>query len=336
MVKKSIKNFIFPIILAIIVFILFYVPVKVYGLAITSAQLLISADDCFAAYIDGCLIYNTGKITSNSPWNETFTFTGAQITNCLTTCGPHVLAVNYYDTEGNIIRVTYKLLINFDNGNSTVAYSDGNPATTKQMYNGNVFSTSNAQFFPTGWNTLSYDDSAWTVTAHTCEADGCTCDSIADPVFSGTYGGWVPWITYNSGCSVITEGDSNLVRQYFTTPCAPVSITKTINTNYAMLGQTLTYCFSYYNHDTVSDTFNLWDTLPAVTTFVGCNSGCTTQTSGSSTVVSWSITAASNTAGSVCCWVVASSYPFFEIPPGNFFAFIKDDNLCTEDKPSRR
>jgi len=328
MFRSNIKYFLFP--LTIIIIVLFFISISIYSLVITSAQLQISADDCFAVYIDGCYIYNTTEITSNSPWDEMFTFTGTQITNCMTTCGQHVLAINYYDTEGNQTRVTYKLLINFDNGTSVVAYSDGN-TSTKMMYDGNVFSTTNAQFFPTGWNTLGYNDSGWTETAYTCEAGGCTCDSIYDPVFAGaTYGGMVPWMNYNSGCLVNTEGDSNLVRQYFTTPCAPVSITKTINTNYAVLGQTLTYCFNYYNHDTVSDTFNIWDTLPSVTTFVGCDSGCTTQASGSSTVVNWSITAASNTGGAVCCWVIASSYPFFQIYPEGMFAFAKDEELFAQ------
>ena len=83
------KRFFLPLLI-----ILFFMPFFVFPLAITSATLLISADDCFAAYIDGCLIYDTGKITSNSPWDETFT---EDVTGCLTKCGPHVLAINYYD-----------------------------------------------------------------------------------------------------------------------------------------------------------------------------------------------------------------------------------------------
>lgn len=292
-------------------------PFFVFPLAITSATLLISADDCFAAYIDGCLIYDTGKITSNSPWDETFT---EDVTGCLTKCGPHVLAINYYDTEGSVCRVTYKLLITMDNGNSVVAYSDGNTTNIRQMSDGNIFSTSNAQFFPTGWNTLAYDDTSWTETAYTCQANGNTDDSIADPVFNGpTYNGFVPYMSYNSGCSAITTGDSNLVRQYFTTPCSPVSITKTISTTNVSLGQVITYCFDYHNYDVATVNFNIWDTLPLVTDFVGCDSGCTTQTYGSNVVVSWPVTVASNAAGVVCVWVAANRFPA-EGPAEDLFA----------------
>ncbi len=292
---------------AVLFIILLCLPLTLNALAITSAQLIISADDCFAAYIDGCLIYNTGTITSNSPWDVTFT---EDVTGCLTKCGPHVLAINYYDTEGSICRVTYKLLITMDNGNSVVAYSDGNTTNIRQMADGNIFSTSNAQFFPTGWNTLAYDDSGWTETAYTCEANGNSDDSITDPVFNGaTYGGWVPYMSYNSGCDALTTGDSNLVRQHFTTPCAPVSITKTISATNVALGQVITYCFDYHNYDVASNTFGIWDTIPAVTDFVGCDSGCTTATYGSNVVVSWSITDPSNTSGVACFWVAANRFP---------------------------
>jgi hypothetical protein len=301
--------------------VLFFIPFFALPLAITSATLTISADDCFSAYIDGCLIYNTGLITSNSPWDKTFT---EDLTGCLTKCGSHVLAINYFDTEGSVCRVTYKMLITMDNGNSVVAYSDGNTSTIRQMSDGNVFSTTNAQFFPTGWNTLSYDDSGWTVTAYTCQANGNTADSIADPLFNGaTYNGFVPYMSYNSGCSALTTGDSNLVRQYFTTPCSPVSITKTISVTNVSLGQQITYCFDYHNYDVAPVNFNIWDTIPAVTDFVGCDSGCNTATYGSNVVVSWPITVASNATGAVCVWVAANRFPA-NGPQESLFAMIGD------------
>jgi len=306
-------------VMPLLIMLIFGIPATVKGLAITSAQLIISADDCFAAYIDGCLLYDTGKITSNSPWNQTFTIDAA---GCITKCGPHVLAINYYDTEGSVTRLTYKLSITMDNGNSVVAYSDGNPSAIKQMADGNIFSTSNAQFFPAGWNTLGYDDSGWTETAYTCEANGNTDDSITDPAFNGaTYGGWVPYMTYNPGCNVITMGDSNLVRQQFTTQCAPVSITKTISATTIYLGNTLTYCFNYHNYDVASATFDLWDTIPANTDFVGCDNACDVQTFGSNVVVHWSVTVASNASGTVCAWVAANRYPLYG-PLDGIFAML--------------
>jgi hypothetical protein len=326
--SKRAKKFTFA---TAFILVLLCLPVFAGALAITSAQLIISADDCFTAYIDGCLVYDTGKITSNSPWDVTFT---QDVTGCLTKCGPHVLAINYYDTEGSVCRVTYKLLITMDNGNSVVAYSDGNTTNIRQMSDGNIFSTSNAQFFPTGWNTLAYDDTSWTETAYTCQANGNTDDSIADPVFNGpTYNGFVPYMSYNSGCSAITTGDSNLVRQYFTTPCAPVSITKTISATNVSLGQTITYCFDYHNYDTIPVTFGIWDTIPAVTDFVGCDSGCSTTTYGSNVVVSWSVTVPSNTTGAVCFWVAANRFPM-KNGAEKFLAMIGDTfNAITGKKP---
>jgi hypothetical protein len=89
----------------------------------------------------------------------------------------------------------------------------------------------------------------------------------------------------------------------------PIAITKTISKTVLALGETFTYCFNYSNPEGVARTFNLWDTIPYVTDFVGCDHSCTTQTYGSNVVVNWSISVPSNGSGSVCMWVAANRYP---------------------------
>lgn len=303
-------------ILPFIMLILLGLPAVVRSLAITSARLIIEADDCFAAYIDGNLVYNTGMITSGEPWNRVYDL---DVKGLLTKCGQHVLAVNYYDTMSNGVGLTYKLQIDMDNGNSVVAYSDGN-SRMRQILNGNA--VLGTQTFPPGWNTLGYDDSAWTGAVYTCQAYGDTFNSIADPVFAGSpYNGWVPQLSFAAMCKVSTPGDSSLIRQTFSVPCAPVSITKTISDTTVYLGQTITYCFNYHNYDVASATFDLWDTIPAVTDFVGCDNSCTLQTFGSNVVVKWTITVPSNASGTVCMWVAANRYPY-NGPAGGIFAMI--------------
>lgn len=110
-------------------------------------------------------------------------------------------------------------------------------------------------------------------------------------------------------------GASALIRDYFSIPCPPVTITKTINKTVFYLNETITYCFDYHNDDFAQVTFNLWDTILAVTDYIGCNGGCSVQTYGSNTVVNWQITVTANTSGSVCFWVCAARYPFLLLGP---------------------
>jgi hypothetical protein len=239
------------------------------------------------------------------------------IKNFLPQCGDYVLAINYYDTQSNKMRITYKLIVSMDNGQNVVIYSDGNE---RQTANGNYHS--GTQTYPAGWNTLGFNDSSWTGPLFMCDADGHTYDSIADPSFAT---GYVPYESIYSGCG--TEyGASALLRDYFSIPCPPVTITKTINKTTFYLNETITYCFDYHNEDLASVNFKIWDTIPAVTDFIGCNGGCSVQTYGSNVVVSWNITVAANGSGSVCMWVLAARYPFFNLP--NIFAWL---NTNTEN-----
>jgi hypothetical protein len=89
----------------------------------------------------------------------------------------------------------------------------------------------------------------------------------------------------------------------------PVAISKTISKTTIALGETFTYCFDYSNPEAVARTFDLWDTIPAVTDFVGCDHACAVQTFGSNVVIDWPITVPANGSGTVCAWVAANRYP---------------------------
>jgi len=287
----------------IYVFLIFFIiPVSIYGLAVTSARLIISPDDECYIYINGNLVFETESIPGPN-WTNVYDI---DIKNFLSQCGNYVLAINYYDTAAARMRITYKLVVTMDNGQEVVIYSDGNE---RQIANGNYFS--GTQTYPAGWNTVDFDDSSWTGPLYVCDADGNTWTSIADSSFAT---GWVPYVSLYSGCG--TEyGGSALIRDYFSVPCPPVTINKTINKTTFYLNETITYCFNYHNDDLVPVTFRLWDTIPAVTDYIGCNGGCSVQTYGSNVVVSWNITVASNASGTVCFWVLAARYPFLLFSP---------------------
>jgi len=292
------EKFIIKKVFILTCFIFFIMPFSINGLTITSAQLMISADDEFYAYINGNLVFETESIPGAN-WEKVF---NVDVKSFLPECGDYVLAINYYDTQSNKMRITYKLTVSMDNGDTVIIYSDGNE---KQMANGNYHS--GTQTYPDGWNTLGFNDSSWTGPLNICDADGNTYDSIADSSFAN---GWVPYISLYSNCG--TEyGASALIRDYFSIPCPPVTITKTISKMTVYLNDTITYCFDYHNYDLTSVTFKIWDTIPATTDYIGCNNGCSVQTYGSNVVVNWTITVAANASGSVCFWVLAARYPFF-------------------------
>lgn len=287
------------------VFIVFIIPVSLHALAVTSAQFQVSPDDECAVYINGALVVDTGTNTINGEWMNIYTVD----VSSYFFCGDYVLAINYYDTLGNQYRVAYKLTLHLDDGSTVIYYSDG--TNVKQYLNGNYLS--GTQTFPTGWNNVGFDDSSWTIPNYTC--DGTT---IPDSSFST---GYVPNLSASSGCGVPTAGQSVLVRETFSVQCPVVNITKTISKTTVNLGDTITYCFNYNNTTSSPWTFNIWDTIPSATDFVGCDHGCTTQTSGSNVVVTWPINVPANGTGSVCTWVAADRYGILTMPgvePGPF------------------
>ena len=278
------------------------IPVSIHALTVTSAQLEICADDEFYAYINGSLVFETETIPGTD-WQHTYT---VDVSSFLF-CGDYVLAINYYDTLASIINVTYKLTMHIDDGSTMIIYSDG--INEKQTLNGNYLS--GTQTFPGGWNTVGFDDSSWNTPEFLC-----TGARITDTAFTS---GFVPYVSPYSGCGVPTAGQSVLIREPFSVLCPLVNITKSISKNVVSLGETITYCFNYSNSDAAPWAFNLWDTIPAVTDFVGCDSGCTTQTSGSNVVVSWPINVPAHGSGTVCAWVAANRLGLFKNNENLFF-----------------
>jgi|ERR1035437_1120781 hypothetical protein len=264
-------------------------------LTVTSATLTINADDDFIVYINGAKVFDSAVQPGNT-WQSIYTID----VSSYFFCGDYVLAINYYDTLASIVSLTYKLTLHIDDGSTVVLNSDG--TNEKQMINGNYLLLT--QVFPPGWNNVAYDDSAWAAPIYTCAGS-----RITDVAYTG---GFVPNISAYSGCGVPTAGMSMLVRQKFNVLCPFVNITKSINKNIVTLGETITYCFNYTNTDTAPWIFNIWDTIPAVTDFAGCDHGCTTQTAGSNVIVSWPVTVAPGGSGSVCTWVAANRYPMLK------------------------
>jgi uncharacterized repeat protein (TIGR01451 family) len=286
------------------------IPFSINALTVTSAQLQLSPDDECAVYINGALVIDTGTNTINGEWLNVYTVD----VSSYFFCGNYVLAINYYDTLASQYRIAYKLTLHLDDGSTVIYYSDG--TNVKQYLNGNFLN--GTQTFPSGWNNIGFDDSSWTIPNYTC--DGTI---IPDASFST---GFVPNLSASSGCGVPTAGQSVLVREPFSVQCPVVNISKTINKTTVALGETITYCFNYNNTESSPWTFNIWDTIPGVTDFVGCDHGCTTQTYGSNVVVSWPITVPANGSGSVCTWVAANRYGLFMIPTGYFFAVTGVEN----------
>jgi hypothetical protein len=267
------------------------------ALSVTSAILEISADDEFYVYINGALAFETESIPGSN-WQNVYT---VDVSSFLF-CGDYVLAINYYDTLSSIINISYKLTMHIDDGSTQIIYSDG--INERQALNGNFLT--GTQTFPAGWNNLGFNDSSWTDPEYQCAGA-----RITDTAFPG---GFVPYISPYSGCGVPTAGQSALIRENFNVLCPLVNIVKTINKTIVAQGETITYCFNYNNTEAAPWTFTIWDTIPSLTDFVGCNSGCTTAVNGSNVVVTWPITVPANGSGSVCMWVAANRMPFFRMP----------------------
>lgn len=300
--------------LAMVVFtLIFACPYEASCLTVTSATLEINADDDFIAYINGIKVFDS-YIQPGNNWQSIYNI---DVSSYLF-CGDYVLAINYYDTLAAVISLTYRLTVHIDDGSTMIIYSDG--VGEKQMLNGNFLSST--QVFPAGWNDAIYDDSGWTNPVYTC-----TGMRITDTAFAG---GFVPNISAFSGCNVPTAGQSVLTREKFNVLCPLVNITKSINKNIVSLGEVITYCFNYNNTDTAPWTFHIWDTIPAETDFVGCDSGCTTQTSGSNVLVSWPVTVGPGGSGTVCTWVAASRYPMLK--NNNWLCVLPVHNNGREDK----
>jgi len=114
---------------------------------------------------------------------------------------------------------------------------------------------------------------------------------------------------------------------YTSTPTPQIALTKTESSTTVMLGGTVQYCLNYYNTGSATASFNIWDTIPAVTNFVSCTGSCTQTTYGSNVVLSWSISSlAAGGNGSVCFVVQVVAVPYL-IDDRDLFGMIDEEKL---------
>jgi uncharacterized repeat protein (TIGR01451 family) len=110
-----------------------------------------------------------------------------------------------------------------------------------------------------------------------------------------------------------------------------IQLTKTINTNIAMLGDTITYCLYYRNNGSSAASFRIWDTIPSVTDLVGGDSGYFTTLSGSDTIIYWDLTnVPAGGTGQRCFWVRVSRLPYLIPLQYNVIALLKRNNILFE------
>jgi len=90
-----------------------------------------------------------------------------------------------------------------------------------------------------------------------------------------------------------------------------------------MIGDTVTYCITVTNTSGSTVTFNIWDTIPDVTEYRGCDNSC--STSGGDTVVYWTITnLASDASATRCFWVEVTDYPTNLPEKHSVFAYLNE------------
>lgn len=108
------------------------------------------------------------------------------------------------------------------------------------------------------------------------------------------------------------DAETGQVYCYVTDDCASyLKIFKSVNVTQATIGTTINYCITVTNTSGSTVTFNLWDTLPAVLDYVGCDNSCSTSNIGGRTIVSWTISNLAPSASATrCFWGVVARYPW--------------------------
>jgi uncharacterized repeat protein (TIGR01451 family) len=106
-----------------------------------------------------------------------------------------------------------------------------------------------------------------------------------------------------------------------------ITLVKSVAKNVYLLGETITYCLLFTNIGSSPATFNIWDTIPAVTTYAGCDNGTKGYASGcakSGNLVIWNVTAPAGGFDTVCFYTKVTSLPFFMINR-EFLALMEDE-----------
>ena len=100
-------------------------------------------------------------------------------------------------------------------------------------------------------------------------------------------------------------------------------LAKSVNTGGATIGDTVTYCLTWNNNSGTPQTFNVWDTVPSLITYMNCISACVKT----GNVVSWSVVAAApGSSGTFCFWGTVNGYPLLVEPMENAVALRRRDS----------
>ncbi|MCE5300032.1 MAG: hypothetical protein LLG37_04050, partial [Spirochaetia bacterium] len=248
-----------------------------------SARICVGADDEANVWINGNVV------------DDGTSFHGAATPPCadipiayLNLSGNNTVAVKNNNTISGYVWASWVIDFTCSNGSHTyVTGSDGNVTYFNQS------TTASATPEPDGatlWYRPGYGNmTGWGTPTYVTNPAAIWFNPVADPI----NGGYLQPLSYKGMGGDIPgtpdqapAGQVLYFRQTFSF-LAPVTITKTINKTVFSLNETVTYCFNYSNPEPEARVFDLWDTIPAVTDFIGCTGGCTTTTYGSNVVVSW-------------------------------------------------
>ncbi|MBP7793035.1 MAG: hypothetical protein KA120_08245 [Candidatus Goldbacteria bacterium] len=309
MVVMGLTNQKATIILLIIITIIFSFPVYSASCTPSSARICVGADDDAYVWING------------NPVDDGTHFHA--VTDC-----PNVPCANvpieYINAAGNNV-------ISIQNNNLITGFVWASWVLDITCFDGSHFYMTSADsgiaYYnqPLGYPTPSNDVSgrAWYHPDYSGAGTWGTPVTVTDPAAffdcpatDPRTGNYARMLSYSDSAGA-NPGDPNqspaghvlYFRQSFSF-LKPVSITKTINKTSFFLNETVTYCFNYLNPENVARTFEIWDTIPAVTNFIGCNGGCGVTTYGSNVVVNWNINVGANASGTVCMWLLAARYPY--------------------------
>lgn len=309
-------------VLIIIIFVILLIisPFYIYSASCTpvSARICVGADDEAYVYINGNLVDNGDHF--------------AAVTNCnnvpcanipigyINASGNNTIAIQNNNVITGFVWASWVIDITcFDGSHYYMSSSDSGIRYYNQPL-GDPAPANDGSGRP--WYHPDYANAGtWTAPITVTDPAAFYLCRATDPR-TGTY---ATALSYSSSAGA-NPGDPNqspsghilYFRQTFSF-LQPVSITKTINKTTFNLNETITYCFNYSNPEPVARTFQLWDTIPAVTDFIGCNGGCSVQTYGSNVVVSWTINVAANGSGTVCMWLLAARYPWLDLK--EFYAY---------------
>jgi hypothetical protein len=181
---------------------------------VTGATLNYYADDFGYFYLNGTLLTSCTTGTCYQTLS-TYVLTPAQWALINPSPAQNLLSIYNSDTAGSLGGVNYDLRITYSNCATQDIVSNG--FCTDVLYAGNY--DQGTTIIPVGWNTLGYNDGAWTG-----PYSSTTVPSGWPYSLTNAAGVTIPWMWGTNPFYVLNGGDGYLYRQYFvagnTTACA--------------------------------------------------------------------------------------------------------------------